>query len=419
VDAVGGGVVYVMQSVRPFWVSGTIEEALGLPLAYRSHGGQWTKCSEKNNQETYLTSPSVPRSVARDASRMLDRGDPRRLAKAAETWRQKSGVPMDDGDCQLAERLADVVDAVDPQTVIESLLSREWGNWDPNSRWQRGLSDLSGLIAKRLDGEVRFRIANESEKIFRELVENKRASAPWLGQEELLKSATAGFDFRRLQEEFDTAWERLDIAMQPPGGVERRKDDAPHPVDKRREEPGRADLIEAWGMFLTIASKIISRDTSATGVMTDWAEESRSRLARLLKLNQGMAFFAATGFKLAFYDHPADKSHGFPEDPPPPVFPRVANGGDGVGVDLTEMREAAWAQRKELREIAALARERCQVLMDAALVSVAKGWQKPDHVVSRSSVGPDRDRILPLAHSWDDEWYVGPPAPVPDRPDDA
>ena len=59
-------------------------------------------------------------------------------------------------------------------------------------------------------------------------------------------------------------------------------------------------------------------------------------------------------------------------------------------------------------DIVVKARARCRSPLDTILLSLAKAWQKPDYVVARGAVGVDRDRIFPMEHSWDSDWYVGP-----------
>jgi hypothetical protein len=55
----------------------------------------------------------------------------------------------------------------------------------------------------------------------------------------------------------------------------------------------------------------------------------------------------------------------------------------------------------------ALARKRCDFQREALFNKLSRAWQKPDFCVKRDAAGVDRNRLFPLAESWDDDWYYG------------
>jgi hypothetical protein len=63
---------------------------------------------------------------------------------------------------------------------------------------------------------------------------------------------------------------------------------------------------------------------------------------------------------------------------------------------------------EEEGEIVSLARAKCQLQFEALLNKLSRGFQKPDFCLRRDAFSPaDRDRLLPIALSWDEDWYYG------------
>jgi hypothetical protein len=69
--------------------------------------------------------------------------------------------------------------------------------------------------------------------------------------------------------------------------------------------------------------------------------------------------------------------------------------------------EAAIANAQEFRDALELARKYCDDQFDALLNKLSRSYQKPDFCILRDSVGPGRDRLLPVTLSWDENWYYG------------
>jgi hypothetical protein len=63
---------------------------------------------------------------------------------------------------------------------------------------------------------------------------------------------------------------------------------------------------------------------------------------------------------------------------------------------------------EEEGEIVSLARAKCQLQFEALLNKLSRAFQKPDFCLRRDAFSPaDRDRLLPIALSWDEDWYYG------------
>ena len=76
--------------------------------------------------------------------------------------------------------------------------------------------------------------------------------------------------------------------------------------------------------------------------------------------------------------------------------------------DMHVVGSEAFRLRRECKEAVALARQRVELQRQAVFNRLAKAAQKPDFCVRRDAAGPDRDRLFPLAESWDEDWYYGP-----------
>jgi hypothetical protein len=124
---------------------------------------------------------------------------------------------------------------------------------------------------------------------------------------------------------------------------------------------------------------------------------------------------------------PSDLSHLDPE----------VRADNGRLIDILNELDALpkWAEKKfwnigeldiyiqEIQEAVSLGRKHCQAQREALMNKLARAYQKPDFCVRRDSVGAERDKLLPLSFSWDDEWYCGNPvtpgqAPKVSKPPD-
>jgi len=70
--------------------------------------------------------------------------------------------------------------------------------------------------------------------------------------------------------------------------------------------------------------------------------------------------------------------------------------------------EKARAHSTEESQMVNLARDKCQVQFEALINKLSRAYQKPDFCLRRDAFNAaDRDRLLPLALSWDPDWYYG------------
>lgn len=116
------------EAIRPFWGLATLHEELGKNLAEQERSFLWAR------RDTSATPASAALANAGDAERMsslerIDLGDPRELQRGV-TIERATGAPRSEGRLMHSAPLEGdptaALAAVEPQWVIESILSREW-----------------------------------------------------------------------------------------------------------------------------------------------------------------------------------------------------------------------------------------------------------------------------------------------------
>ncbi|MEP7354451.1 MAG: hypothetical protein ABI824_14590, partial [Acidobacteriota bacterium] len=147
----GSGVVYSAQAVRPFYLRATLDEPLAERLMSRAGTSTWTLASTAF-QGILSEEPGSPGiTVDTLAETLQDQTDPSRMtgimfqAKARVGWDEQQRAQ--EGAYEITKQeVRNAFEKVDPQMVIESALSREWGSSDPKARWRRGRNELMELF---------------------------------------------------------------------------------------------------------------------------------------------------------------------------------------------------------------------------------------------------------------------------------
>jgi hypothetical protein len=415
------GIVYTAQGIRPFYIRATMDEPLGQTLLSRYGTEPWTL--HENAFHTLLSDDSAAPKIQVDlkAETLQDQMDPSRTAETMYQALQRREAGDQVGEITPAQA-RNAFRFVDAQMVIESVLSREWSNFDPNARWRKGrqallkglsalpqggplmpfaeaelyrqinnlmaappgavasrisLEDLSGapqsqpvvgmpadllLILQNLAGEgagIRWRDA------LKIIIENQRSfSALRLQLEDAvdLLAPLAVMGLAGMQMAFRALNDKL-AQQQPPG----------QPLSM----PSADDLAAMGGKLIQvmqeIANKGVEGEPSPHNNLDTLALAQEYRLKELLDTLRAEL---------------ADESK--PEDPP--------------AVKL----EAARAHSTEEGQMVDLARQKCEVQYEALINKLSRAYQKPDFCVRRDSFqAQDRDRLLPLPLAWDPDWYYG------------
>lgn len=418
----GAGVTYEAHAIRPFYIRATVREELGEQLLSRSGDSEW-QYSEHVFEGLLGNDGGDDFAVDRAALAIQDDGDPSHMnAALIEATQRRAGQGS---IAKIAVREALV--PVDPQMVIESVLSREWGNFDENARWRKGCEDVlkaRELILSNQPGAfAAFKlkdpqmIRNAVALVNDAAAQNESAVARI--QEGIQRATVAGWQmFADCEEQLYRSV--LQQKAHIPG--RRRVHKQVEPMILRMKEFTMARL-EMEHHFSVLAAWSISRAIGAADPLpTDELANASSKLIDVLKVISGLLILGeplssgiqivadatrlrdlltvlhfAPAVDFGFYVRGVPGAKGLPD----------AKGADAEKGSLQDSVAFAVRLIEQFREAVQLGTKACIVQRDALVNKLSKAYQKPDFCIRRDSVGLDCDQLLPKTLSWDDDWYAG------------
>lgn len=405
----GFGIAYALQPVRPFWMRVTKDQHLGQPLWYRASTAKWAE-PMTGTPPKVRTPPSFIEAnasqVGPGAGMSQDEGDPRQMVRTIEDWKAFRREKSDDQNVP-RDRIVDAIEAIDPQMVIESILSREWGNYDVDARWRVARRELVSEYHKLISGIDAANVLRAESAFFQEAL-RQMGKRPGDLQEELgghtfvaEKVAQLG-KFTAHLIHVERAWSSLfanaldslyplqrglqkaSTASASPRIIKEADDVAADFAKRSLEDP--AVLLWLVSNLTAIAKEPVLGEPAAPENDVDFADrDNGTRLQTMMVVIQAIVQPLMLGL--------------------PPEGTKW--GKDVLALYATTM-PAVWASRDTFREAVALARERCQLQREALFNHLSKNLQKPDYCVRRDAAGPDKNAIFPMAESWDEQWYAGP-----------
>ena len=356
-DNPGAGVAYSVQAVRPFFIRATLSEPLPEELMSRTGSRLWKLTDAAFCGRLGRAGGGPPIQADTRAETLQDQSDPCRMAALMFHCRERR-QPIS------AERARRALAKVDPQMVIESVLSREWGNADAGARWRMGLRALAAVPASLpRTGDPR---GDVEAALYRDAIQQLIARQGF--PERLSSFAEQVIQGQRrfaealaeVEQPFDKVAPWL-LWGQPQG------------PNSRPIAPDEADAVGEAVPELLAALKQIQ----ALRVVGEPSADSRLDMRVLghrIKLDELLSRSPLSDMAQALV---------------PPT--------------LTELLSAADA----LREAVALARRYAGAQRDALQNTLARAWQKPDFCIRRDAVGVNKDRLLTVTGSWDADWYYG------------
>ncbi|MDB4888496.1 MAG: hypothetical protein JWL61_351 [Gemmatimonadetes bacterium] len=402
----GVGIAYALQPIRPFWLRVAKEEELGKPLFYRAATATWTKAEppesdpedehpERLKMPVSFFDDSAVMSTPRGAGTIQDKGDPRRLETTFDVQQMANGERVSAGTITLEEGRA-AVEQIDPQMVIESILSREWGNWDDNTRWRKGRRDLEKRYTAQVSGVPADAMAFAELKFFDAIVgaiQGRGLEQTVIDRsEEMLKNFTAFQKHRAPMEErwstlADWGVMRLYPELKPSGWLAPTNENIVGEIRGFLEAVAEISRLEVMGEPSSLEGR---KDFAVRDNSTRLSEIVARALAELLRQFQKLAATPASPALRAAANSTS-----------------VADNKSAKGDPFQVVVDDAWNVWAMLRDAVALGRARYDLQRDALMSQLSKAWQKPDFCVRRDSAGPDMERLFPRGESVDDEWYVG------------
>jgi hypothetical protein len=388
----GSGIVYSTVAFRPFAMRVTMNEKLGERLLSRAGTLSWAYDSEDGKPKAFrsILQGDRPLSIGGLAERMQDQGDPRRMEEVARDWQTRVDKlnPLTVKEQPPTSEMArSALAVIDPQMVVESLLSREWGNWDVDARWRQGRRDLQAAYASTLSGVTEARRADAEMAFFNGVYARtgKRPGEPPLtAAVEMIARFAQFLDDRK---NIESKWTALaEWGLNKLYGV--KSNIVTNTPTQDLVLDSFLGLLDALG---SIATRPIIGEPAAPDTGIDYY--ARDIGARLQEMMTG---------SLAGIRELLEKAQ--------------ATQATGNGQRYQTALDAAWLVRDEFRAAVDLARALCNLQREALLNKLSREWQKPDFCIRREIAGLQANRLFPSAESWDDDWYYGPTvrrAPVP------
>jgi hypothetical protein len=407
------GVVANVQAVRPFFIRGTLYEPLAERLAVRAGTSNWTLDSNKAFSTMLHGQNGAPRITADlKAETLQDQMDPCRISELmyqAAQRREREGPSIT--KTQACEALRNI----GPQTVIESILSREWGNTNPNARWRAGRLELiKTCSALPLAGDT----SAFAESVLYRRINNSLATVPGAVASTVKEDGTY---YNNLSEAIAKVEESV-----PQTTAERWQQTIEAIIlSQEKFTRWRLDMehrlgdLAAAAIFNPLGIRNVYSELKKTPPTTD---ELATQVMDLLMLFDAFDDFTIAG-------EPSERDH---------LDISVAAGRARylqLGTEFAKQFRAlveeilsskedsdsssrllrlVFDQTQQFRELVNLSREFCEAQNEAFLNKLSRAFQKPDFCIRRDSVGDACNRLLPLSASWDENWYYG--RALPDKP---
>lgn len=359
----GSGIVYGAQAIRPFYIRATVDEPLSEHLLTRAGTSSWSlaPCAF---QSMLSGEDGAPRITADGKAEYLqDQGDPCRIPAVMFQARGRLGH-SDTAITTAAARQS--LALVDPQMVIESVLSREWGNTDENARWRRGRRELLRDCDTLILGASN-ELATVAETISFGLANSRLATRP--GQPEQLSAEVA--DFIKGLQRFAT---------------------------ERQQMERHFTEIARWAI-----NRLAGTQTAALLATEPSSQAMAAEINGLVKSLNTIANLPTQG---------EPSPHNNLDMQVAADFVRLGELAVGLEKLLANqpaevLLQYAWVRREDFRSAVGHARKCCDVQREALLNKLSRAYQKPDFCIRRDSLGAEADRLLPVTLSWDEEWYAG------------
>lgn len=383
--AEAAGIQHSAQAIRPFYIRATVTELLSETLMTRCGGMDWSL--DPAAFRTMLTGEKGSPQISVDllAETLQDQMDPCRTSSIVFDALQRSQTP---GYTSISKKDAiAAVLRVDPQMVIDSVLSREWSNNDPSAHWRTGRASLvQAYSALPLEGALK----PDAEAQMTREYNNMLALRPGAVAGEVKNEEIAGNDdvgapppARRDESE------RWRIAMAAMIKSQRRFNEA------RVLLEGTVDVLAPVAVLGTNALELTSPPMTLEGLKDVFGlfMTSLEKIQKLQIVGEPSARntldtrVQAENFRLN--DLLQEIAELFSSGDPQANFEKARAYGD------------------IFRQAVELARQFCDAQQEALLNKLSRAYQKPDFCIRREALGAGRDQLLPLPLSWDAHWYYG------------
>jgi hypothetical protein len=378
-----GSEVAVIEPCRPFWFRAHIRQELGTNLHV------WTPTREGTPGwsaapvgPTLLGSPKLGPSLVDE----IDDGSPQYLAGRVTRWLGEASMPALTPECAVA-----AVEALEPQQVIESVLSCEW-EARLHPRWRRGQQAITTRIAAANAIAFPSEITANTGTLLRETYEQLHS-----------QEREFGFATRRTRVVHDDLheYEALATLLCEVQLTEEHLRTLTAMGGRAANELPQVDSDMA--VSFALPRGLQPDPTSNLESVKDMRNAAEAALLR--HLDSMFTEPQARGLP----DMPSFSLPGSEDAIPVPseFVNRLRGALDRV---LTAREPGDGALPDELRsELIIELKGGLEQLRNRIIEKLAKSWQKPDSCIRRKTIpSEDMDRHFPLSDSFDESWYAGP-----------
>ena len=348
----GAGISYSAQAVRPFHIRATLTEPLAELLMSRTGSRLWHLSDPAFNGRLGHARGAPAFATTTAGETLQDRTDPSRMFALLFDARGARAVKRSAVDAGIART---ALSRIDPQMVIESILSREWGSASDTARWRQGRHALEAASQALPQGAAHKGAAQAALYGAALAARAERQGFP----DKLKGFAKQVIDhqqvFTAVRADLEQRFDAIAPCLQ----------SDPNGQTLDAGLPALEGLLEVLGRITKLQ---VVGEPSADNNLNVQVQGYRERLRELL-------------------------------DRPPLKGLRL----QAAGLNAAAIGAAA----EPLRQAVVAARKYCGAQDEALLNTLSRAWQKPDFCIRRDSVGPERDRLLTVTGSWDDEWYYG------------
>ena len=277
------------------------------------------------------------------------------------------------------------LETIDPQMVIEAMLSRERANRDVDALWRKRKRELRAEI-DAMGGDIPFAHLNPDQGL---QAEGARTAHSLAGELENAADAFAQIEQAFYENVLDRQDTRLSWCL-----------------TREHINP----MLDAMKIFTPLRLKlkfyrdILSTWKIAVPLRHDWVDSEEKR--ELVKK-------AAVNLIGVMEDIARKDIVGEPSKDHPGVYAISTRLEELLtelkGEDLALVIRSAPGWRIDaVLKAAELADKYCEAQREALLNKLAKACQRPDFCVRRDCVDAEtRDQYFPISESWDEEWYAG------------
>lgn len=354
-----GSMVYTLEPLRPFWIHATMTESLGTRILFRAGDCTWRKFVLEPHPGVADAAPiqecQLPRGAKLQYSKSLDAllndVPPLRLQSLLLPFRS----PAQAADAISTYEGLQAARQIDPQMVIESVLSREWEDRTPQARWLQ-----------------------QQERMARELSEAMKAALP--GHRSAVRRRYILKQLKHAQSQpFQPDVHGEVLAL----------------LDRVDELAVLTDQIEA-----SCEAYRSLLDSPRAPAARTWKRHDKTMQQHFEALRDDLQrycdrYLEQTGHRLEYLENFWNAADG------------RAAATSAAQVERQDTLIRRYHQRELTQQLLGLLLAEHDRVPAATLDKLAKACQKPDVCVRRDIAGADSDRLFPRELSWAEQWYVG------------